>query len=98
MFDFIARTLGGMLLTKSAREALATRAARKTAADGGRAAAVSTLQSEAKRLATPERVAMIQGAAQARSAKKIILDQLGDEKGARKVGDAIKRLLDEDRG
>jgi hypothetical protein len=99
MFNFLGRALGGLVLTKSARDAVgkARVATAAKAAHGGKAATIAAMQAQAKGLVTPERAVALHNAMKVRAAKQTILENLSDEQRAKLVGIAMKRLLNEDK-
>lgn len=98
MFNFLGRALGGLVLTKSARDAVGkARGAAPATTKGGKAATIAAMQAQSKNFVTPERAALLQNAMKVRNAKQVILAELSDEQRARLVGEAMKRLLNEDK-
>lgn len=97
MLKFLGRALGGVVLTKSARDAVGK--ARSTSAanapKGGKADTIAAMQAQSKNFLTPERAELLQNAMKVRQAKQTILSELSDEQRARLVGEAMKRLMGE---
>ena len=96
MFKFLGRVLGGLLLTQRARAAV--HAAHEGSLVRGAAPAAGSLRGQAAGPTAPELAALPLEATEARSAKRRILAKMSDEEGAKRVGDAIRRLINEDRG
>jgi hypothetical protein len=98
MFGFLGRALGSLVLTKDARQAVQkARGAAAKAGRGGKPDSIAAMQAQGKDLVTPERAALLQNALKVRSAKQAILSNLSDEQRARLVGEAMKRLMKEDK-
>jgi hypothetical protein len=97
MFNFLGRALGGLVLTKSSRTAVGKARTAAAPAKAGKAATIAAMQAQSKNFVTPERAALLQNAMKVRQAKQVILSELSDEQRARLVGEAMKRLLNEDK-
>lgn len=94
MFGFLSR----LVLTKPARDAV-ERARGIPAAKPAhsKAAAIAAMQAQAKGIVTPERAVALHNALKIRAARQTVLDALSDEKRAKLVGVAMRRLLNEDK-
>ena|SRR5579871_1975112 len=94
MLAFIAKTLGDLLLTKSARDAIAASKAREPLRTG-RDAAAAAFDAHAKRLIPADQVSQYQPSPVMRSAMRKIVASLDDETKLRRVAEAVRHLMNE---